>query len=191
MTIKTQSKGLFKPEVYEAMQEELKCPSRYRSVEEALDSISADRRMQSFFRDYAKKEGIYSDSTFSFRTRTGKDMALFIAGESAKIEWLGAQKRREGLYLGPRQNENPLLFVYAHNSQIVPGKNLGFSYGSFSKRNKEWVINIPKYDNSINGDYHHTTFLVSRASLFDLSKSDILAGLEKMIKNILRGKVPQ
>ncbi|MDI6738566.1 MAG: hypothetical protein QME12_08725 [Nanoarchaeota archaeon] len=53
-----QANSLFKPEVYEAMQERLKGPSIYRGAEEAFEMFYADRKLQEFLRSYAKQEDI-------------------------------------------------------------------------------------------------------------------------------------
>lgn len=194
-TQETKRISLFKPEVYCAMQETLKGPSRYRGAEEAFEMFYADRQLQDFLRAYAKKEDIVESNDTSepfdpIFSQAGRDRKIILIDDSKyedRVEKFFGTKA--GIYIGPRQNRDAALLVYEHLGDIISGQSMGFGIGEVVNNKGKWKIKLVKTNGA--NDYDHfekQSFLVSQAPLFDrISKAIILNGLEKAVKKILGG----
>jgi len=192
-----QTKDLFKPEVYEAMQRRLECPSRYRGAEEAFEMFYADRKLQDFLRAYAIREDIIEvkERTQGYPrnprfSQANKDRSILSIDDSKMQghncgEPFGVEK--SGIYIGPRQNQDAALMIYTHLGEIIPEQSTGLAAGEVIK-DEGWKIKVSTYfggsQNYIKFD--GKSFPVSQAPLFQrISKQHILDGLEKAVEKLL------
>lgn len=199
--MKKQTKGLFKPEVYEAMQKRLQGSSTYRGAEEAFEMFYSDRKLQDFLRAYAIQEDIieviekgerrkhsYSPTIPRF-SQAGENRGILLIDDS-KMQGhdcgspFGVEK--SGIYIGPRQNQDAALMIYTHLGEIILHQSTGFAEGEIIK-DDIWKIKVftyfgGSYDDSFDGK----SFSVSQAPLFQrISKSDIFTGLEKVMEKLV------
>jgi len=180
-----QEAGLFKPEVYEAMQRKLNGPSMYRGAEEAFEMFYADRAVQDFLRHYAKKEDVIESNELKF-TQAGEDRRILLLDDS---EYHQAQKGSGsfGLYIGPRQNKDAALLLHEHMGDIAIDHSLGYKHAEIIKTEGVWKIRVPEYQGKhLGGNIREEYFSVSQAPLFQrISKGDILTGLEKAVDKLI------
>lgn len=197
-----QTKSLFRPEVYEAMQERLQGSSAYRGAEEAFDMFYADRALQDFLRVYAKKEDIieivkeeerrkdgYCPTHPRF-SQAGKNRSILLIDDSKHQAHncggpFGAEK--SGIYIGPRQNQDAALMIYTHLGDIISHQSTGLAEGEIVKEDT-WKIKVFTYfGGGSGGAFDGESFPVSQAPLFQrISKSDILTGIERAIEKLIR-----
>jgi len=195
--------GLFKPEVYKAMQRKLNGPSMYRGAEEAFEMFYADRKLQDFLRAYAIrediieiKEGNYSYPKTPRFSQARKDRSILLIDDSRMQahncgEPFGVEK--SGIYIGPRQNQDAALMIYTHLGEIIPRQSTGLAAGEIIK-DDIWKIKVSTYFGGSSGsiNFDEKSFPVSQAPLFQrISKSDILTGLEKAIERLLESMVAE
>ena len=185
-----QAKGLFKPEVYRAMQERLKGPSTYRGAEEAFEMFYSDRDLQDFLKAYAIREDL----------RELDGLKFVQAGEDRKIHLAGVVNATCGFYLseypqifiGPRQKGDSALVVYARNEDLCHTNSpcpRSFKLGEIRRAKRDWRIFVPQQiaQDGI-GYVSRANYPVSQAPLFQkkIDKQDILEGLERVIKSLLK-----
>ncbi|MBM3233527.1 hypothetical protein FJZ19_00360 [Candidatus Pacearchaeota archaeon] len=190
------STGLFKPEVYLAMQERLQGSSRYRGAEEAFEMFYADRQLQDFLRAYAKKEDIVESKEKGYRyppiprfSQAGEDRHILLIDDKMHAtdfdKCFGA--RKAGIYIGPRQDGDAALMTYTHLGEIIPYQTTGIVAGEIIK-DKTWKIECYTYFGGCgdNTKFDGKRFSVSQAPLFQrIIKQDILMGLEKAISELI------
>ena len=194
-----QTKDLFKPEVYEAMQRRLEGPSRYRGAEEAFEMFYADRKLLDFLRAYAIREDIIEveERTQGYRrnprfSQAEKDRSILLIDDSKMQghdcgEPFGVEK--SGIYIGPRQNQDAALMIYTHLGEIIPQQSTGLAAGEVIKKDDVWKIKVYTYFGGSPWNYiqfDEKSFPVSQAPLFQrISKQHILDGLEKAVDRLL------
>jgi hypothetical protein len=192
MTRQNQTQGLFKPEVYEAMQRRLQGSSAYRGAEEAFDMFYADRRLQNFLRAYAKKEDIKESKGLEF-TQAGEDRKIHLVGPTNKHYDFWIQDAPH-LFIGPRQNGDSALVVYARDEDLYYSEHpspRSFRLGELKKIKGIWRISVPEQIAQDGVGYvSKTTYRVSQVPLFQkaIDKRDILTGLERAIEELIRKK---
>lgn len=167
------------------MQERLSGPSVYRGAEEAFDMFYSDRGLQDFLREYAKKEDIIESDTLKF-TQAGENRKILIAKANR-----GSLSTKPGLFIGPRQESDSALVVYAEEADLEPGDNYaGFRLGEIRKNpNENYEIFVPE-QTTINGFpiIREASYKLSQAPMFldiRISKEDILTGLEKAVEGLI------
>jgi len=182
-----QTNSLFKPEVYEAMQRILGGSSKYRGAEEAFHMFYADRKIQEFLRNYARKEAIIESPGLQF-TQAGEDRKVHVAGITGMY---GYDRESPQLFLGPRQNADAALVVYAQEKDLYFPDNqtpIAFRLGEIRKTARCWKIVVPEQIAQDGVGYvHRESYPVSGAPLFQrIGKKEILIGLEKAIESLLK-----
>lgn len=182
---------LFRPDVYQAMEEHLRGPSRYNGVEEAIKMINADKKLQAFLHDFAVRNaitcrgwGIYGHGDCFNRNTDDKSMVI----------WQG-----KGLYDGEEYRPNlsicpdlksevmPIFLRFYHSS----GDDVFREFllveerpdGAFLCLNPYKVQNSPDWEGEVK--LWHNRRIVDMGFFEGVASKDILAGLSKAIAEIV------
>lgn len=185
-----QTEGLFKPEVYKAMQEKLNGSSTYRGAEEAFEMFYSDRALQDFLRAYAIKEDVRELNELKFM-QAGKDRKIHLAGPVNATYGFYLDNYPQ-LFIGPRQKGDSALIVYARDEDLYHTNNpspASFQLGEIRRAKEGWRIFVPEQIAQDGVGYKgRANYPVSQAPLFQkvIDKQDILEGLERVVKRLLK-----